>query len=218
MAATVGTAVSAVAFAPFAILAPRGLWESVWGQASRPLEIESLAAAYLKVRDDPSIVSNYGALAIEHHRALAAATTAAGVLVLVALCIGFARGAATPERFARFAAACVGADLSPHPFSWSQPHYVNEHVAGVAAELRAHGHDLTVVAPRRAPKSCSPAAASCTAMRRRARLHPGAFGRPSEVVRCGLPDIRRAVADGASPTAIVAEPSSGNTAAPRRPR
>jgi hypothetical protein len=33
------------------------------------------------------------------------------------------------------------------PFSWSQPHDVNEHVAGVAAELRRIGHDVTVLAP-----------------------------------------------------------------------
>jgi len=33
------------------------------------------------------------------------------------------------------------------PFSWSQPHDVNEHVAGVAAGLRTIGHDVTVLAP-----------------------------------------------------------------------
>src|SRR5437763_8737130 len=33
------------------------------------------------------------------------------------------------------------------PFAWSQPHDVNEHVAGVAAGLRSLGHDVTVVAP-----------------------------------------------------------------------
>src|SRR3954451_15001170 len=33
------------------------------------------------------------------------------------------------------------------PFAWSQPHDVNEHVAGVASELRALGHDVTVLAP-----------------------------------------------------------------------
>jgi predicted metal-dependent phosphoesterase TrpH/glycosyltransferase involved in cell wall biosynthesis len=33
------------------------------------------------------------------------------------------------------------------PFAWSQPHDVNEHVAGVAAELRRIGHDVTVLAP-----------------------------------------------------------------------
>ena len=33
------------------------------------------------------------------------------------------------------------------PFAWSQPHDVNEHVAGVAVGLRALGHEVTVVAP-----------------------------------------------------------------------
>jgi hypothetical protein len=32
------------------------------------------------------------------------------------------------------------------PFAWSQPHDVNEHVAGVAEELRALGHSVTVLA------------------------------------------------------------------------
>ena len=33
------------------------------------------------------------------------------------------------------------------PFAWSQPHEVNEHVEGVARELRALGHAATVLAP-----------------------------------------------------------------------
>ncbi|MFL5955535.1 MAG: glycosyltransferase [Gaiellaceae bacterium] len=33
------------------------------------------------------------------------------------------------------------------PFAWSQPHDVNDHVAGVAGALRALGHEVTVVAP-----------------------------------------------------------------------
>jgi predicted metal-dependent phosphoesterase TrpH/glycosyltransferase involved in cell wall biosynthesis len=33
------------------------------------------------------------------------------------------------------------------PFAWSRPHDVNEHVAGVARELRALGHAVTVLAP-----------------------------------------------------------------------
>ena len=33
------------------------------------------------------------------------------------------------------------------PFAWSQPHDVNEHVAGAAAELRGLGHSVTVLAP-----------------------------------------------------------------------
>ncbi|HWX08766.1 MAG TPA: glycosyltransferase, partial [Gaiellaceae bacterium] len=33
------------------------------------------------------------------------------------------------------------------PFAWSQPHDVNEHVAGLATELRMRGHAVTVLAP-----------------------------------------------------------------------
>jgi predicted metal-dependent phosphoesterase TrpH/glycosyltransferase involved in cell wall biosynthesis len=33
------------------------------------------------------------------------------------------------------------------PFSWSQPHDVNEHVTGLARELRRRGHAVTVLAP-----------------------------------------------------------------------
>src|SRR5947209_10593817 len=32
------------------------------------------------------------------------------------------------------------------PFAWSQPHDVNEHVAGIAGELRTLGHTVTVLA------------------------------------------------------------------------
>src|SRR5256714_2675987 len=32
------------------------------------------------------------------------------------------------------------------PFAWSQPHDVNEHVAGIATELRALGHSVTILA------------------------------------------------------------------------
>jgi predicted metal-dependent phosphoesterase TrpH len=33
------------------------------------------------------------------------------------------------------------------PFAWSQPHPVNEHVAGAAGELRRRGHEVVVLAP-----------------------------------------------------------------------
>src|SRR5205807_8430296 len=33
------------------------------------------------------------------------------------------------------------------PFDWSLPHDVNEHVDGVATELRRRGHSVTVLAP-----------------------------------------------------------------------
>jgi hypothetical protein len=33
------------------------------------------------------------------------------------------------------------------PFAWSRPHDVNDHVGGVAGELRSRGHHVTVIAP-----------------------------------------------------------------------
>src|SRR3954452_11883065 len=33
------------------------------------------------------------------------------------------------------------------PFAWSRPHDVNEHVSGLARELRKLGHAVTVLAP-----------------------------------------------------------------------
>ena len=42
-------AVVAVVFAPFVAVAPGGVWDSLWNQASRPLQIESLGAGILLV-------------------------------------------------------------------------------------------------------------------------------------------------------------------------
>jgi len=38
------------------------------------------------------------------------------------------------------------------PFAWSQPHDVNDHVAGVAAGLRSLGHTVTILAPSNRPR------------------------------------------------------------------
>jgi len=67
------------------------------------------------------------------------------------------------------------------PFSWSQPHDVNEHVAGLAAGLRKLGHSVTVLAP-------SGRAADLLAGRRAL-----AKGREAEVIAVGpaVPISRR---------------------------
>ena len=79
------------------------------------------------------------------------------------------------------------------PFAWSQPHDVNEHVAGIATALRARGHDVTVVAPstraadlRRGPPGAAPRRARRRDDRRRpgrARLAPLADGRSGRRAR-----------------------------------
>src|SRR3982750_3477416 len=68
------------------------------------------------------------------------------------------------------------------PFAWSQPHDVNEHVAGVAQALRGRGHAVTVLAP-------STRAADLLAGRR--ALHGG--GATADVIAVGpaVPISRR---------------------------
>jgi len=51
------------------------------------------------------------------------------------------------------------------PFAWSQPHDVNEHVDGLARELRRRGHSVTVLAPSNSAREL--------AAGRRALLRPG---------------------------------------------
>ena len=69
------------------------------------------------------------------------------------------------------------------PFSWSKPHEVNEHVAGVAQELRVLGHAVTILAS-------SGRAAELAAGRR--ALQNGALG-DSELLAIGpaVPISRR---------------------------
>jgi predicted metal-dependent phosphoesterase TrpH/glycosyltransferase involved in cell wall biosynthesis len=65
------------------------------------------------------------------------------------------------------------------PFAWSQPHDVNEHVAGLAQELRRRGHSVTVLAPSNRARDL--------AAGRRALL--GAFDEPPELIAIG-PAVR----------------------------
>ena len=44
------------------------------------------------------------------------------------------------------------------PFAWSQPHPVNDHVAGAAAELRRRGHEVVVLAPSSGRPTSAPGA------------------------------------------------------------
>src|SRR5436190_20234835 len=65
------------------------------------------------------------------------------------------------------------------PFAWSQPHDVNEHVAGLARELRRRGHAVTVLAPSNRARDL--------AAGRRALL--GSFDEPPELIAIG-PAVR----------------------------
>ncbi len=114
-------------FAPFAILAPHGLWESVWGQFTRPIQVESLVASALIEFASPRVIVSHASVGITGHGTLAALSTAVGLGCLIALWIGFARGPADEGRFVRFAAACVCAFvafskvLSPQFLIWLVP-------------------------------------------------------------------------------------------------
>jgi glycosyl transferase family 87 len=126
-AAAYGAAVLACVTVPFLIVAPHGLVASVTGQASRPLQVESLGAALLTTFSHPQIVNSHGSQNITGHGALGAVFAVVELAALVALWFGFARGAATPERFTRYSAACICAFiafnkvLSPQYLLWLIP-------------------------------------------------------------------------------------------------
>lgn len=122
-----GAATAAAFFAPFAIAAPQGLWESLRGQASRPLQIESLGAAFLKTLGRPQVVTTHGSQNLAGEGWVAALLVAATAVSLLALWVGFARGPASRERLIRYAAATTcalvafGKVLSPQFLIWLVP-------------------------------------------------------------------------------------------------
>jgi uncharacterized membrane protein len=126
-AALVGLAVAAAIFIPFAIVAPHGVWDSVRGQASRPLQIESLGASLFTAFDHPQVISSHGSQNVAGHDSLATLFSLLQVAALVALWIAFARGPATGDRLLRYAAAAVcafiafGKVLSPQYLLWLIP-------------------------------------------------------------------------------------------------
>jgi hypothetical protein len=123
----IGAAVLAVAFVPFLVLSSGGLWSSLAGQLSRPLQIESLAASVLTTFGHPVVVDSHGSQGLAGHGVAAALSSLAAAAVLVALWIAFARGPADRRRLARYAAACIcafvvfGKVLSPQYLIWLVP-------------------------------------------------------------------------------------------------
>jgi hypothetical protein len=124
-------AVGLAPFLPFLALAPGGVWSSIAGQATRPLQIESLGASLLlgahqvsKVRITmlPSHGSDNLVGALPHGVALGQAVLQAAIIV--ALWVGFARGRPDPDRLLRICAASVcafvafGKVLSPQYLVW----------------------------------------------------------------------------------------------------
>jgi hypothetical protein len=126
--------VAAACYAPFVVLSPHGVWASLAGQASRPLQIESLGASFLLAAHqvsgialtmDVSHGSNNLAGSLPHTLALGQAILQP--LVLAVLWIGFFRGPADRERLVRTCAACIcafvalGKVLSPQYLVWLLP-------------------------------------------------------------------------------------------------
>jgi uncharacterized membrane protein len=126
-AVAAGLAAAAVFFVPFAVLGAHGLWASLRGEASRPLQVESLGAAFLTTFGHPSVISSHGSQNLAGEGAIAAAEAALTLAALVALWAGFARGPVRDARLLRYAAAATavvvafGKVLSPQFLIWLVP-------------------------------------------------------------------------------------------------
>src|SRR3954451_9198578 len=126
-AALVGLAVGLALFLPFAFVAPSGLWHSISGQGSRPLQIESLGASLFTVFGHPRVITTHGSQNVAGHGAVAAMFALVQVAALVALWVSFARRPVTSARLLRYSAACVcafvvfGKVLSPQFLLWLIP-------------------------------------------------------------------------------------------------
>jgi hypothetical protein len=120
-------AVLIAVFAPFALLAPRGLWTSLREQAVRPIQIESLVGSALMTFSRPHTSVSLGSVSLAGHEILAITSTALQLAVLIALWCTFARGKMESGRLVRYFAACVcafivfGKVLSPQFLIWLVP-------------------------------------------------------------------------------------------------
>jgi uncharacterized membrane protein len=127
-------AVVLLCFLPFLVLAPADVLDSVWRQARRPLQIESLGSSVLLAAHqafglDLTMKSSSGSQNLEGTLpgTVAVLQGVLQLVVLVALWVSFARGAATRERLLRYSAAVVcafvalGKVLSPQFLIWLIP-------------------------------------------------------------------------------------------------
>ncbi len=122
--ALAGAASFAAIVVPFFVLAPSGVWHSVYGQASRPLQIESLFGSIVRAVADPRIVTTHGSQNIAGFGWLATVTVVLQLAVLAAIWLAFAR---RPDDLVRFSAAAIvafiafGKVLSPQFLIWLLP-------------------------------------------------------------------------------------------------
>jgi uncharacterized membrane protein len=126
--------VVAAVFLPFVVLSPGGVWHSISIQLSRPLQVESLGAAFLLVAHH---VFGFGLAGETSHGSQNVAGTAAAVLAVVTsilqvatllwIWLSFARGSGTREGLVRSTAAALcafialGKVLSPQFLIWLIP-------------------------------------------------------------------------------------------------
>jgi uncharacterized membrane protein len=119
---------------PFLILSPAGLWHSISGQLTRPLQIESLGSSLLLVAHrfglEITMRSSHGSQNLDGTGpyAIGVAQTALQLVVLAVLFVAFARlRRPTPDDFVRYTAAAVvafvalGKVLSPQFLIWLVP-------------------------------------------------------------------------------------------------
>jgi len=121
-------------FLPFLVLAPGDVLDSIWRQARRPLQVESLGSALLLAGHhtfglDLTMKSSSGSQNLQGGLpdAIAVVQGLVQVAVLIALWVSFARGPATRGRLVRYSAAAavafiaLGKVLSPQFLIWLLP-------------------------------------------------------------------------------------------------
>jgi len=124
----------AVVFAPFVALSPSGVWESLHGQLTRPLQIESLGAALLIAAHHAfghpvTMETSHGSQNLAGHAAhdFAIALTVLQGLALLLVWTFFARSRGTRDQLVLTSAACLvafvafGKVLSPQFLIWLTP-------------------------------------------------------------------------------------------------
>ncbi len=127
-------AVAVVVFVPFLALAPGGVWNSVFRQGSRPLQIESLGSALLIAAHHVwglgvTMRSSHGSqnLAGSGPNSLAALQSVIQAVAVIAIWVWYARGEPSRDRLVQAGAAVVvafvalGKVLSPQFLVWLIP-------------------------------------------------------------------------------------------------
>ena len=124
----------ALCFAPFALAAPNGLWQSIHEQAARPLQLETLGASLMLASHQ--LLGSHLALLVSHHSYNLGGGTAAGlasilgvvqIVALLAVWLLFAAGPSTRQRLLIASAASVctfivfNRVLSPQYLLWLVP-------------------------------------------------------------------------------------------------